>query len=138
MIAAQFVPGRGSPGGERGPCTYRAAAGTAWVVREPSPDPGTVLLSATGEFDVDTVGCLRRALAEARRGGSRRTVLDISQVGFGDAAFLHELVTAHFSGHSFVLAGPIPRQLRQLFAATGTLRLFTIARDRAVLGLARP
>ncbi|MFI8519468.1 STAS domain-containing protein [Streptomyces sp. NPDC085481] len=116
--------------------TYRAPAGTAWVVREPSPAPGTVMLSATGEFDVDTVSCLRRALADARHEGSRRTVLDISQVGFGDSSFLHELVTAHFAGERFVLAGPVPRQLRQLFALTGTLRLFTIVRDRRNLGFA--
>lgn len=110
--------------------TYRAPSGTAWVVREPSPTPGTVVLSATGEFDVDTVCCLRRALAEARHEGSHRTVLDISQIGFGDSSFLHELVTAQFAGHPFVLAGPVPRQLRQLFALTGTLRLFTFVSDR--------
>ncbi|MEU8618613.1 STAS domain-containing protein [Streptomyces sp. NPDC048623] len=142
MIPAQSVPPQGGepdptptgPGPE--PRIYRAPAGTAWVVREPSPAPGTVVLSATGEFDVDTVVCLRRALAEARRSGSRRTVLDISQIGFGDSSFLHELLTAHFADGRFVLAGPVPRQLKQLFAMTGTLRLFTIVKDRAVLGFA--
>ncbi|MEU6978209.1 STAS domain-containing protein [Streptomyces sp. NPDC046371] len=110
--------------------TYRTPSGTAWVVREPSPAPGTVLLSATGEFDVDTVGCLRAALAEARHDGPHRTVLDISQVGFGDSSFLHELVTARFAGDRFVLLGPVPRQLRQLFTMTGTLQLFTFVSDR--------
>lgn len=118
------------------PRTYRAPAGTAWVVREPAPAPDTVLLSATGEFDVDTVGCLRTALAEARHAGARHIVLDVSQVGFGDSSFLHELMTAHFADHHLVLAGPVPRQLHQLFALTGTLRMFTIVRDRRSLDLA--
>ncbi|MEU6929721.1 STAS domain-containing protein [Streptomyces sp. NPDC046374] len=110
--------------------TYRTPSGTAWVVREPSPAPGTVLLSATGEFDVDTVDCLRAALADARHEGARRTVLDISQIGFGDSSFLHELVTAQYAGDRFVLVGPVPRQLRHLFTMTGTLRLFTFVSDR--------
>ncbi|MFC8506752.1 STAS domain-containing protein [Streptomyces sp. NPDC057411] len=138
------MSGKGDPGpGTDGPPpvrgdarTYRAPAGHAWVVREPPPAPDTVMLSATGEFDVDTVCCLRRALAEARHEGPRRTVLDISQVGFGDSSFLHELVTAHFAGHPLALAGPVPRQLRQLFTMTGTLRLFTIVRDRRSLDFA--
>ncbi|MCX2185300.1 STAS domain-containing protein [Streptomyces sp. SKN60] len=140
MVPVDFVP---SQGGERNPApagqeprTYRASAGTAWVVREPSPAPGTVVLAATGEFDVDTIDCLRRALTEARHSGCRQTVLDISQIGFGDSSFLHELLTAHFAHGRLVLAGPVPRQLKQLFAMTGTLRLFTIVKDRAVLGFA--
>ncbi|MFI8826075.1 hypothetical protein [Streptomyces sp. NPDC053431] len=46
-------------------------------MREPSPVPGTVLPAAGGEADVDTVGCLRRAQAEARHMGFRQTVLDM-------------------------------------------------------------
>ncbi|MFI9003906.1 STAS domain-containing protein [Streptomyces sp. NPDC053541] len=132
-----------SQGGERGPApegreprTYRTPSGTARVVCEEAPDGDTVVLSATGEFDVDTVDCLRRALADARHSGCRRTVLDVSQIGFGDSSFLHELVTAHFANGSLVLTGPLPRQLKQLFTMTGTLRLFTIVQDRAVLGFA--
>ncbi|MET9953278.1 STAS domain-containing protein [Streptomyces sp. NPDC006339] len=132
MVHAQFVP---PPDAAPGPRTYRAPSGTAWVVREPSPAPGTVVLSATGEFDVETAGCLHDALADARLDESRLVVLDVSQVCFGDSSFLHELVAAHFAGHRFVLAGPLPRQLRQLFALTGTLRLFTIVKDRADLRL---
>lgn len=122
------------PAAARGPRTYRAPTGAAWVVREPSPAPGTVVLSATGEFDVDTVACLRKALADARYEASPRTVLDISQVCFGDSSFLHVLVAAHLAAPGFVLAGPIPRELRQLFALSGTLRLFTVAKDRSALG----
>ncbi|WP_370413656.1 STAS domain-containing protein [Streptomyces fradiae] len=115
---------------------YRAPVGSTWVVREPSPGPGTVVLSATGEFDMDTVQCLHEALADARHAGARQTVLDISQVGFGDSSFLHELVAAHFSHHHrLVLAGPIPDQLRELFLLTGTLRLFHTVRSRRSIGL---
>ncbi|WMX44347.1 STAS domain-containing protein [Streptomyces roseicoloratus] len=138
MVPVGSVPPQGS--GARPALTesrtYRAPAGTAWVVREPSPAPGTVVLSAAGEFDVDTVDCLRQALAEARLLEARQTVLDISRIGFGDSSFLHELVIAHFTGGRFVLAGPVPRRLHQLFMMTGTLRLFRIVKDRAVLGFA--
>ncbi|MFI8962423.1 STAS domain-containing protein [Streptomyces sp. NPDC053493] len=133
MISAQFVPRSRTV---TGPRTYRAASGTARVVREPGPEGGTVVLAAIGEFDVETVGCLARALAEARHEGCRRTVLDVSRVEFGDSSFLHVLVTAHFAGRPFVLMGPVPRQLRQLFAMTGTLRLFTFTEDRAGPGFA--
>ncbi|MFD0372190.1 STAS domain-containing protein [Streptomyces sp. NPDC059071] len=136
MVPVDFVPplGRDPEFATTEPWTYRAPAGTAWVVRGPSPAPGTVVLSAAGEFDVETVGCLRQALAEARRSDARQTVLDVSQIGFGDSSFLHELLAAHFTGGRFVLAGPVPRQLRQLFTMTGTLRLFRIVNDRAVPG----
>ena len=127
MVHAQPVP---PPDSAPEPRTYRASSGTAWVVREFSPAPGVVVLSANGEFDIETVGCLRRALAEARPEGSREVVLDVSGVVFGDSSFLHELVAAHFAGHRLVVAGPLPRQLRQLFALTGTLGLFTIVEDR--------
>ncbi|MEU1890804.1 STAS domain-containing protein [Streptomyces pristinaespiralis] len=115
---------------------YQSAVGTTWVVREPSPEPGTVVLSATGEFDMETVPCLHEALADARHAGARQTVLDISHVGFGDSSFLHELLAAHFSHPRLVLAGPIPHQLRHLFVLTGTLRLFHTVRSRRSIGLA--
>ncbi|MER7521224.1 STAS domain-containing protein [Streptomyces sp. NPDC126499] len=133
MVHVQPVP---PPDTAPEPRTYRAPSGTAWVVRESSPAPGTVVLAASGEFDVETVGCLHHALAEARLEGSREVVLDVSRVGFGDSSFLHELVSAHFAGHRLVLAGPLPRQLRQLFALTGTLGLFTIVKDRVGLRFA--
>ncbi|BAU86975.1 hypothetical protein SLA_6106 [Streptomyces laurentii] len=126
--------GHSAPAAAPGPRTYRTPSGTAWVVREPSPVPGTVVLSATGEFDLHTVRCLRQALAEARHEDGGRTVLDISQVCFGDSSFLHVLVAARSADPGFVLAGPVPRQLRQLFSLSGTQRMFTIVKDRAALG----
>ncbi|MFF6773473.1 STAS domain-containing protein [Streptomyces sp. NPDC012637] len=138
MVLVEFVPppGRDPEPATAEPRTYRAPAGTAWVVREPSPGPGIVVLSATGEFDVDSVGCLRRALVEARHSDARQTVLDVSRIGSGDSAFLHELVAAHFASGRFVLAGPVPRRLCRLFTVTGTLRMFRIVKDRAALGFA--
>ncbi|MER7540810.1 STAS domain-containing protein [Streptomyces sp. NPDC097704] len=115
---------------------YRAPLGATRVVREPSRDPGIVVLSATGEFDMDTVPCLHEALADARHAGAQQTVLDISQVGFGGSSFLHELLAAHFSHRRLILVGPIPHQLRRLFVLTGTLRLFHIIRSRRSIGLA--
>lgn len=77
-----------------------------------------LLLTAGQRFDLETVPRLREALADARHEGSRQTILDISQVCFGDSSFLHELLAAHYSHHRLVLAGPIPHELRQLLLLT--------------------
>ncbi|MCX4534194.1 STAS domain-containing protein [Streptomyces sp. NBC_00841] len=58
-----------------------------------------LLLTAGQRFDLETVPRLRQALADARHEGSRQTILDISQVCFGDSSFLHELLAAHYSHH---------------------------------------
>ncbi|MET9725012.1 STAS domain-containing protein [Streptomyces zaomyceticus] len=108
----------------------------ARVVREASAESGTVLLTLTGSFGVSTVSCLHEALTDARHERATYTVLDLARVTFGDSSFLHELLSAHFSHHSLLLVGPIPRQLHHLFLRTGTLRLFTVLPDRARIGLA--
>ncbi|MGW6393257.1 STAS domain-containing protein [Streptomyces sp. NPDC055103] len=115
--------------------TYRAPNGGARVVREPTSRPGTVLLTLSGEFDVDTASCLRAALADARRQEPATTLLDLGQVAFGDSSFLHALLSAGFLPRELVLIGPIPHHLRQLFLLTGSLGMFTVVPDRTHLGL---
>ena len=115
--------------------TYRAPNGGARVVREATSKPGTVLLTLSGEFDIDTVSCLREALADARRQKPATTLLDLGQVAFGDSSFLHALLSAGFPSRELVLIGPLPHHLRQLFLLTGSLRMFTVVPDRAHLGL---
>ncbi|MER7623123.1 STAS domain-containing protein [Streptomyces sp. NPDC126503] len=114
---------------------YRAPRGYARIGWEEPAPPGTVVLTASGEFDSECAGCLREALADAGRAASVCTFLDVSRVTFGDSSFLYELLTAHGSHPRLVLVGPLPSQLRRLFEITGTHRLFHFATDRAGAGL---
>ncbi|MEU7700527.1 STAS domain-containing protein [Streptomyces sp. NPDC039028] len=107
--------------------------GEAFVVREAASGCGTVVLTLVGSFGVGTVACLHEALSEARLERAPRTVLDLTGVTFGDSAFLHELLTAHFSHRDLLLLGPVPRHLHHLFLRTGTLRLFAFVPDRGPL-----
>lgn len=114
---------------------YRAPRGQARIGWEEPASPGTVLLTASGEFDSECAGCLRKALADAGRAANVCTFLDVSHVTFGDSSFLYELLTAHGSHARLVLVGPLPSQLGRLFEITGTRRLFHFAPDRADAGL---
>ncbi|MFF8835882.1 STAS domain-containing protein [Streptomyces sp. NPDC015130] len=96
----------------------------ARVYRQHTRTDGTALLQAAGEFDLDSVGCLRQAVADARYEGASLVVLDVSEVAFGDSSFLHALVAAIRAPGRLVLRGPVPDQLRQLFSLTGTTQLF--------------
>ncbi|MER7515564.1 STAS domain-containing protein [Streptomyces sp. NPDC126499] len=116
--------------------TYRTPDGCARVQHESVGSAGTWLLCAAGEFDSDTVGALREALADAQHAGAERILLDLSRVTFGDSTFLHELLKAHYGPGRLVLVGPLTSQVRRLFELTGTLRLFHLALDRGSAGLA--
>ncbi|SEB66585.1 STAS domain-containing protein [Streptomyces sp. TLI_105] len=116
-------------GGGRPHPVYGAKSGHARVRRESTGSPATWLLSASGEFDVDTIDCLRDALTAARKAHAERILLDLADVVFGDSTFLHELVRAHRGPSRLVLVGPLPGQLRRLFEMTGTYRLFHITLD---------
>ncbi|WP_369149132.1 STAS domain-containing protein [Streptomyces sp. R44] len=96
----------------------------ASVYRQATRYDGTARLQASGEFDVDSVECLRRALADAHRDGATRIRLDLASVTFGDSSFLHVLVRAHSAFGTLVLARPLPAHLRRLFDLTGTTKMF--------------
>ncbi|GGU81329.1 hypothetical protein GCM10010275_15250 [Streptomyces litmocidini] len=115
--------------GSRPHPVYGATSGHARVRRENTGSPATWLLSASGEFDVDTIDCLRDALTAARQAGAERILLDLADVVFGDCAFLHELVRAHRGSSRLVLVGPLPAQIRRLLELTGTYPLFRITLD---------
>ncbi|MFI1654830.1 STAS domain-containing protein [Streptomyces sp. NPDC020472] len=104
---------------------YSAPGGTS-VYRRATRYDGTALLKASGEFDLDSTGCLRQALADARNDGATRIRLDLTTVTFGDSSFLHTLVHANTAPTRLVLVGPLPRPLRHLFDLTGTTPLFHI------------
>ncbi|WP_234315259.1 STAS domain-containing protein [Streptomyces globisporus] len=108
---------------------YGTKSGHAQVRRENTGSAATWLLSASGEFDVDTIDCLHDALTAARKAHAERILLDLADVVFGDSTFLHELVRAHRGPSRLVLVGPLPGRLRRLFELTGTYPLFHIALD---------
>ncbi|MFD6346329.1 STAS domain-containing protein [Streptomyces roseolus] len=113
---------------------YRAVNGHARVERVGNEASSTWFLRAAGEFDADTVACLREAVGDARRDDAERILLDVYQVGFWDSTFLHALVEAHRGPAGLVLVGPLPFRIRRLFEITGTLRLFPLATDRGASG----
>ena len=59
---------------------------------------GWLRVVASGEIDMDTAPCLRRALAAALRTRPRRVDVDLSRVSFCDCAALGVLLWAH--GHA--------------------------------------
>ncbi|MER7948910.1 STAS domain-containing protein [Streptomyces sp. NPDC096079] len=96
----------------------------ASVYRQATRYDGTALVHATGEFDMDSVACLHRALADARNDGATLIRLDLTAVTFGDSFFLHALIRAIRSPGTLILAGPLPTHLRHLFDLTDTTQLF--------------
>ncbi|MEU9099957.1 STAS domain-containing protein [Streptomyces sp. NPDC048361] len=88
---------------------------------------GAAILRLAGEFDVDTVGPVRRALEKAAGDDAvRRTVVDVAGVTFADTSLLNVLLDAR-KDHHLVLAGPVQREVGILLALTGTSGLFTLA-----------
>ncbi|MEU2507375.1 STAS domain-containing protein [Streptomyces sp. NPDC007863] len=120
-----------------GPHTYKSR-GIATVTRDLSAPPDTWLLVVRGEFDRDTLPCLRAALDDAYAAEAERIALDLSGVTFGDSSFLDELLEARGRPGRLVLAGPFTGQIRRLLELTGTDGVFALAPDRAaaVVGLA--
>ncbi|MFE5481793.1 STAS domain-containing protein [Streptomyces sp. NPDC056527] len=106
--------------------SFVAPTGTAWVTLEHAGNSVDYTLRTVGEFDVETVSCLHDALRVIPQTRSGRTIIDVSQVGFGDSSFLEALIRAHFQERTLILAGPLPPELRRLLQLTGALRMFHI------------
>ncbi|MFC9343778.1 STAS domain-containing protein [Streptomyces sp. NPDC057020] len=103
-----------------------SAPGGASVYRRADGYDGTAVLTADGEFDIDSVVCLRRALTDACADGTTSIRLDVSGVAFGDCSFIHALVRARQGLQWLALIGPVPNHLHQLLDLTGTTPLFPI------------
>ncbi|MFF9066071.1 STAS domain-containing protein [Streptomyces sp. NPDC014891] len=103
-----------------------SAPGGASVYRRATGLDGTAELVAAGEFDMDSVGCLHRALADAGADDATSVRLDVSGVVFGDTSVIHALLRARQGLGRLALVGPVPPQLRQLFDLTGTTPLFPV------------
>ncbi|MFG3492810.1 STAS domain-containing protein [Streptomyces sp. NPDC047972] len=100
-----------------------SAPGGASVYRRATELDGTAELVAAGEFDMDSVGGLHRALADAGADGATSVRLDVSGVVFGDTSVIHALLRARQGLGRLVL---VPPQLRQLFDLTDTTPLFPV------------
>ncbi|MEU6978961.1 STAS domain-containing protein [Streptomyces sp. NPDC046371] len=118
-----------TPGADDHNLYLYSAPGRAGVHRRATRPDGTAVLTASGELDLDSVGCLRQALTDARNDGATRILLDLTAVTFGDSTFLNTLLTARNKPGQLILTGPLPDHLRHLFDLTGATRLFHIADD---------
>ncbi|MFI8320689.1 STAS domain-containing protein [Streptomyces sp. NPDC085529] len=118
-----------------GPHTYRSPTGVAHVTRDDSAPAGTLLLNVTGEFDRDTLPCLRDALGDVDGEQRECVLLDLSGVTFGDSSFLNELLETHRRAARLVVVGPFTGQIRRLFELTGADRVLEIAEDRDSVGI---
>lgn len=78
-----------------------------------------VVITIVGEVDCDSAPEVETAVAEARRSGSPRLVLDLSHTSFADSSFLHIVLTAR-QHHDLVVAGPLHPGVQRLFDVTGT------------------
>ncbi|MFC9797229.1 STAS domain-containing protein [Streptomyces sp. NPDC127584] len=99
------------------------------VVSETTPNG--IVVRVHGDLDDGTSPALARALSAAAGGGSRRTVVDLSQVSFADSSALHTLLIAQqahtAAGTLLVLAGPLQTALRRLLEVTNTAAAFRLA-----------
>ncbi|MGW8065752.1 STAS domain-containing protein [Streptomyces ziwulingensis] len=90
---------------------------------------GVRVVSAGGEFDLDTIDALAQTLTHVPE-DSAGTVLDLADVAFADSAFLHLLLRAGHHhrtvGTPLVLARPSTAVAR-LLDVTDTARAFTLA-----------
>ncbi|MFF3775816.1 STAS domain-containing protein [Streptomyces sp. NPDC002232] len=103
-----------------------SAPGGAGVYRQVTGPDGTALVQATGEFDTDSVACLRQAFADAIDEGATCLRVDLTAIAFGDVALVDALLHAQDGPARLVLVGPLSGYLRRLFELTGTTDLFHV------------
>jgi anti-sigma B factor antagonist len=100
---------------------------------------GSAVVTVAGEVDVATAPRLRSACLEALEGGATELIVDMSRVGFLDAAGLGALVgvlkRARAAGGSVTLAALHPR-VRWLFELTDLAERFAICETLADTGKA--
>ncbi|MEU2548518.1 STAS domain-containing protein [Streptomyces roseolus] len=110
---------------------WRPTRGDALVRYTSCGRPTTALLLLSGDFDADTVPCLREALDAVRTPQIELVLLDLAGVRFGDSALVHELTDARCRPQRHVLMGPVTRQVALLLDVTDTRYTLDIALDDA-------
>ncbi|MFB6805299.1 STAS domain-containing protein [Streptomyces sp. NPDC056387] len=95
----------------------------------PDSGDGALVLVLAGEFDSATVAPLRRALTDAQSTKAPRTIVDVSGVVYADSGLLRLLLQAHHRLPRFMVAGPVPPQLRRLLELSGTAATLRVTPD---------
>ncbi|MFE5964639.1 STAS domain-containing protein [Streptomyces sp. NPDC056463] len=109
---------------------WQDATGHALVRYAPTGSPTTAVLHLIGEFDADTMGCLHEAIWAVRFSQTERLLMDLTEVTFADAAFVHELAATRDLPGRLVLIGPLTSPVRRLLDITGTRGRFHIVFDQ--------
>ncbi|MDX3537268.1 STAS domain-containing protein [Streptomyces sp. MB09-01] len=99
------------------------------MTRLPDQGNGALVLVLAGEFDSGTMAPFRRALAEAQSAPAVRTIIDVSGVVYADSGLIRLLVQAHRRIPRFIVAGPLPPQLRRLLELSGAAAFLRITPD---------
>ncbi|MFB7106211.1 STAS domain-containing protein [Streptomyces hydrogenans] len=110
---------------------WRPSCGGALVRFAPCGRSATVVLLLSGDFDADTVPCLREALDAVRTPQVELVLVDLAGVRFGDSAFVHELADTRCRPQRHILMGPLTRQVASLLDVTETRQTLGIALDVA-------
>ncbi|MGW6534468.1 STAS domain-containing protein [Streptomyces sp. NPDC055051] len=105
---------------------WRAHHGNALVRYAPVGRPITAALLLSGDFDADTVPCLREALDAVRTPQVELVLLDLTGVSFGDSALVHELTDTQNRPERHLLIGPLRSQVARLLTLTGTEDTFDV------------
>ncbi|MFD3698023.1 STAS domain-containing protein [Streptomyces sp. NPDC058646] len=87
---------------------------------------GVCVITAAGEFDVDTAQAMREILDEIAHSTAQKTIIDCTRITTADPALLHVLLDAD-RAHHMILAGPLPHQVDALLTHTATATPFLIA-----------
>jgi anti-anti-sigma factor len=101
-----------------------------------------VVLRVSGDLDLGSGYRVREAIREAVATGSRRLVVDLTEVRFCDSTGVGVLIAARrllrscggelrlVLPQSDPAAGAVPSQVHRVFAALGVRRLFTVEEER--------
>ncbi|KAA0934659.1 STAS domain-containing protein [Streptomyces apricus] len=91
------------------------------------------VIRVAGEVESDDDEAFEEAWDEADAQGLAVTVVDLSQVRFGNSGLLNELLRGRsrhlLAGRSFVVAGPLSPPVERLFSVTGVYEHFTFAQS---------
>ncbi|MFE6713867.1 STAS domain-containing protein [Streptomyces sp. NPDC057695] len=96
------------------------------IYRRATGHDGTAVLVADGEFDMDSIDCLHRALTDAQADGATTVRLDVTGIAFADTSLVHALLRARQGLNRLALIGPVPPHLQQLLDLTNTASHFPV------------
>lgn len=105
---------------------HRQAPEHAVVTHRPVGD--CLVVSLTGDVDIDVAPEIELAISDAGRFGASCVVLDLSRVVFADSTVLHLLLSAA-RRYELRIVGPLHPSLRRLLDVTGSAAGFPVDPD---------